>query len=222
MFSTTAPITIVDVGTPANTETVTPSQVSYIGAGCSVSLPATHSHSNYYLQSGTLGLQEALNWAGSSYAIVVLTPDWTAMGGTTAMQNAAVIGTNTTILDQRTNAITVPNPITTTKVTTGLLATTTVCASAASPAVCAAAPAGFVNVAASATTVVVNTSAVTANSTIIVQEDKSLGTALSVTCNATAATAPPTISARVAATSFTITTTTPTTNPRCFAYAILN
>jgi hypothetical protein len=45
---------------------------------------------------------------------------------------------------------------------------------------------------------------------------------LSVTCNATAATAPPTISARTAGTSFTITTTAPTTNPRCFSYAILN
>ena len=86
----------------------------------------------------------------------------------------------------------------------------------------AAAPAGFVNVAASGTTVVVNTTAVTATSTILVQEDPSLSTALSVTCNATAATAPPTISARTAGTSFTITTTAPTTNPRCFSYAILN
>ena len=101
LFSTSAPITIVDVGVPANTETVTPSIASYNGAGCSVGLPATHTHSNYYLQSGTLGLQEALNWAGSSYAQVVLTPDWTAMGGTSGMISAAVVGANTTILDQR-------------------------------------------------------------------------------------------------------------------------
>jgi hypothetical protein len=128
LFSTSAPITIVDLGVPANTETVTPSIASYNGAGCSVGLPATHAHSNYYLQSGTLGLQEALNWVGSSYAIVVLTPDWTAMGGTTAMQNAAVIGANTTILDQRTNAITVTNPITTTTLTASTSVTPTVVA----------------------------------------------------------------------------------------------
>jgi hypothetical protein len=101
-------------------------------------------------------------------------------------------------------------------------ATATRCANAASPAVCAAAPAGAVVVAASATTVVVDTTAVTANSQIFVQEDASLGTLLSVTCNATAATAPPTVTARTAATSFTITTTAPTTNPRCLTYFIIN
>lgn len=100
--------------------------------------------------------------------------------------------------------------------------TATNCTSSAAPAVCAAAPAGSVVVAASGTTVVVNTSAVTASSQIFVQEDASLGTKLSVICNATAATAPPTISARVAGTSFTITTTAPTTNPRCFSYFIIN
>ncbi len=100
--------------------------------------------------------------------------------------------------------------------------TSTACASSASPAVCSAAAGGFVVVAAAATTVVVNTTAVTANSQILVQEDSSLGTALSVTCNTTPATAPPTISARTAATSFTITTTTPAVNPRCFSYGIVN
>jgi hypothetical protein len=100
--------------------------------------------------------------------------------------------------------------------------TTTNCTSSAAPAVCASAAAGSVVVAAAATTVVVNTTAVTANSQIIVQEDSSLGTKLSVTCNVTPAVAPPTVSARVAATSFTITTTVPTTNPRCFSYTIVN
>lgn len=245
LFSTTAPITIVDQGVPANTETVTPSNALYTNSGCSVSLPATHPHSNYYLKSGTVGLQEALNWIGAGYSVVVLTPDWVAMGGTTGIVTSAVAGANSTILDQRT-ATAVPYSGTTpaanftgtgkavlatspTLVTPTLGAATftsltsaTKCASAASPAVCAAAPAGFVNVAAAATTVVVNTTAVTATSNILVQEDVSLGTALSVTCNATAATAPPTISARTAGTSFTITTTLPTTNPRCFSYSIIN
>ena len=52
LYSTSAPITIVDLGVPSNTETVTPTLASYLGSGCSVSLPATHPHSNYYLQSG--------------------------------------------------------------------------------------------------------------------------------------------------------------------------
>jgi hypothetical protein len=100
--------------------------------------------------------------------------------------------------------------------------TATNCTSTAAPAICASASAGSVVVAALGTTVVVNTTAVTANSQIFVQEDSSLGTKLSVTCNVTPATAPPVVTARVAATSFTITTTAPTTNPRCFSYSIIN
>lgn len=101
LFSTSAPIQIVDLANSANTETVTPTLASYTGSGCSVFYSATHAHTNYYLQSGTFGLQEALNWAGSGYYEVVLTPDWTALGGTTALAAAATKGTNTTILDQR-------------------------------------------------------------------------------------------------------------------------
>lgn len=103
LFSTSAPITIVDVGVPTNTETVTPTLASYAGSGCSVSLPAAHAHSNYYLQSGTLGLQEALNFAGASRSLVIVTPDWQTMGGTTGMITSAVAGTNSTILDMRTS-----------------------------------------------------------------------------------------------------------------------
>jgi hypothetical protein len=101
LFSTSAPIQIVDLANSANTETVTPTLVNYSVGGCSVFYSATHAHTNYYLQSGTFGLQEALNWAGSGYYEVVLTPDWTALGGTTALATAATKGTNTTILDQR-------------------------------------------------------------------------------------------------------------------------
>jgi hypothetical protein len=103
LFSTTAPITIVDVGVPANTETVTPTIATYNGGGCSVGLPATHAHTNYYLQSGTLGLQEALNWSNPANSVVVLTPDWTTLGGTTGMITAATAGAYSTILDCRTS-----------------------------------------------------------------------------------------------------------------------
>lgn len=102
LFSTTAPVTIVDLANSSNTETVTPTLVSYLGSGCSVALPATHAHSNYYLQSGTLGLQEALNFAGAAHYVVVVTPDWQTMGGTSGMITSATAGANTTILDART------------------------------------------------------------------------------------------------------------------------
>lgn len=101
------------------------------------------------------------------------------------------------------------------------LATATNCASSASPAVCGSAQAGRVVVAAGATTVTVNTTAVTANSEILLHEDSSLGTALSVTCNTNLINSM--VTARVASTSFTITLgSTPATNPVCLNYAVIN
>ena len=99
--------------------------------------------------------------------------------------------------------------------------TDTNCSSSASPAVCAASAGGSVVVAAAATTVVVNTTAVTANSQIFVTYDSSLGTKLGVTCNTTEP-ALFGVTARTAATSFTITASAPITNPACFSYSILN
>lgn len=99
--------------------------------------------------------------------------------------------------------------------------TTNNCSSAASPAVCSSASAGSIVVAAAATTVVVNTTAVTANSQIFLMYDSSLGTKLGVTCNATEP-ALFGVTARTAATSFTITATAPITNPACFSYFIVN
>ncbi len=98
---------------------------------------------------------------------------------------------------------------------------------AASPSVatCTDASAGAFScdVAASAATCTVNTTAVTANSEIFVTEVADEGTRLSVTCN-TAPTVVPaiTLSAKVAATSFTINMPTITTNPACFDYFIVN
>lgn len=103
LFGTGQPITIVDNGNPAYTETVTASLATYNSSGCSVSLPATHPHINYYLKSGTAGLWEAINWVDLAPAVIVLTPDWTALGGTTAMITSAAPFANTTILDQRTS-----------------------------------------------------------------------------------------------------------------------
>ncbi|MCU1338851.1 MAG: hypothetical protein JWO19_4432 [Bryobacterales bacterium] len=102
-------------------------------------------------------------------------------------------------------------------------ATLTNCASAGGT--CSASIAGRVSIAAAATTVTVSTTTVTANSEIFVQFDETLGTALSVTCNNAAASeaAQYFVSARTAATSFTIkTSVAPTTNPACLSYRIVN
>jgi hypothetical protein len=102
------------------------------------------------------------------------------------------------------------------------LHTATNCASSASPAACGSAQAGGVVVAAAAASVVVDSTAVTANSEILVMFDSSLGTRLSVTCNTTAPAATA-VTARTAATSFTITlSAAPITNPACFNYVIIN
>lgn len=103
-----------------------------------------------------------------------------------------------------------------------LYGSATNCSSSAAPAVCSAAPAGSVVIAAAGTAVTVNTTAVTAASQIFIQEDSSLGTKLSVTCNTTTGRTY-TVSARTAATSFTVTSSAaPTTNPACLSYFIIN
>lgn len=97
------------------------------------------------------------------------------------------------------------------------------CSSSASPAVCGSASAGSFAIAASATSVVVDTTAVTANSQIFVQQDDTLGTKLSVTCNTGILAGPPAVTARSAATSFTVSVTAGlTVNPVCFSYSIVN
>jgi len=99
--------------------------------------------------------------------------------------------------------------------------TSTNCADSAGAAACGSAAAGSFVVDAGATTTVVSTTAVTADSEVFVQYDSSLGTRLGVTCNVTAAI--PSVTARVAATSFTITVpAAPVTNPACYSYHIVN
>jgi hypothetical protein len=87
---------------------------------------------------------------------------------------------------------------------------------------CGSAAAGQVTIAASASTVTVATTAVTASSEIFVQEDQTLGTALSVTCN-TGTVRTYYVTTRTAATSFVITASAaPLTNPACLTYHIIN
>lgn len=95
------------------------------------------------------------------------------------------------------------------------------CTDNAGAASCGAAPTGAVVLDDGSTTVVVSTTAVTANSTIDVNFDPSLGTKLGITCNTTQTF--PYVSGRTAATSFTITSADPAgTNKACFSYSIVN
>lgn len=99
--------------------------------------------------------------------------------------------------------------------------TSTNCADSAGAAACGSASAGHVVIDAGSSSVVISTTAVTANSEITPTFDASVGARLGITCNTTIAL--PAITARTAATSFTITiAVSPITNPACFGYTIRN
>jgi hypothetical protein len=102
------------------------------------------------------------------------------------------------------------------------LSTTSNCVSSASPAVCASAITGMVIISPGSKTVTVSSSPVTSNSEIFVQEDSSIGTLLSVTCNMTLGRTY-TVTSRTAGTSFIITASAvPITNPACLTYRVIN
>lgn len=106
-----------------------------------------------------------------------------------------------------------------------LYGTMTNCADSAGAAACGAAPAGSFVIDAGSTATIVSTTAVTANSQIFLQEDSSLSTRLSVTCNTQSSLTLGAlrVTARTAATSFTATLeVAPTTNPMCVNYYIIN
>lgn len=154
------------------------------------------------------------------------------LGGTLAADQAVISRYVSTVFPQAISFLSTV-AVTGTSTFTGLITanggvtstvynTATNCSSAAAPAVCAAASSGSVVIAAAGTTVTVNTTAVTANSQILIQEDSSLGTKLSVTCNTTTG-RDLTVTARTAGTSFVITTSAaPVTNPACISYRIVN
>ena len=100
--------------------------------------------------------------------------------------------------------------------------TATNCADSAGDAACGSAAAGAFVIDAADTNTVVSTTAVTADSEIFIQEDSSLNTRLSVTCNTTIARTYA-VTARSAGTSFTVTASAaPVTNPSCLTYKIVN
>lgn len=102
-FAVGVPVTLNDAEVPSNTEVITPIQANYSGFGCSISATTTHPHKSFYFTTATAGLGEALTFAGSAKYQVVLTPDWTRLGGQTSTVTSSTTGnTSVTILDQRT------------------------------------------------------------------------------------------------------------------------
>lgn len=144
---------------------------------------------------------------------------------TSATTVAATTGVTAGTTVAATTAVTAGTSVTaTTSVQGATYLTATNCADSAGAAACGSAAAGRFVIDVGSTSVVVSTTAVTANSEIFVMFDSSLGTALGITCNTTPATvAVPSITARTAATSFTLSVTgTVGTNPACWSYRIVN
>jgi hypothetical protein len=100
------PLKIVDVN-PLNTEIVIPSAVTINGGSCSVTALMLYTHTAYTVESGTAGLQEAIDYGtvGSRTAQVILTPGWSLLGGTTGMITSATGSANVSILDQRVSTL---------------------------------------------------------------------------------------------------------------------
>lgn len=100
--------------------------------------------------------------------------------------------------------------------------TSTNCSSSASPAICGSAPSGSFIIPVSATGVTVNTSAIDTASQVFIMQDQSLGSKLGVTCNTTTFAVFVLVS-KTPASSFSLATSvTPTTNPFCMSYFIVN
>jgi hypothetical protein len=103
-LNTNAPIRL---GSAAATETVTPSAVSVVSqayGGMNFAANFTNSHGiGEQISSATFGLQEAINAAhASGGGSVIIDSAWAALGGTTAIRNAATLPSGVTILDYRT------------------------------------------------------------------------------------------------------------------------
>lgn len=139
---------------------------------------------------------------------------WDSSGPGSANRNMTIANTGAVSVNKAAGSFSSPAYLTNTN-----------CSDSAGAAACGAAAAGSFVIDAAATSVVVSTTAVTANSQIFVQEDSSLGTRLGVTCNTQSVLiiGPPTVTARTAGTSFTVSIVVgPTTNPACYNYHIVN
>jgi hypothetical protein len=88
---------------PSQIETVIPTQVQINVSNCVITAPMTYTHLSYYVESGTGGYQEAIDYDLSKWfgGIVALTPDWTLQGGVTGMITAATGASSVSVIDER-------------------------------------------------------------------------------------------------------------------------
>jgi hypothetical protein len=100
VFNVGTPVYIKDQ-VPANSEIVTPSAVYTSNSSCSITVSPVHQHNTFTLTSATAGLQEAINYAAGLPYEVILTPDWSRLGGTTGMITAATGSAAVSIEDAR-------------------------------------------------------------------------------------------------------------------------
>lgn len=89
-----APVLISDI-TQANSEVVTPgSYFTPTQSSCGANLSPANNHTTFTLQSGTGGLQEALNAVGATTApyvsVIYLTPEWYKLISNISGQNATL------------------------------------------------------------------------------------------------------------------------------------
>ena len=193
--------------------------------GAFTTLTASTSVSSPVLISGSAGV----SMTGATGALTFLglgagTDENLVMDLNAANVATFTSGTGVTLSDWSGIGLRAPTVASTTSTTNPLYLTTTNCSDSAGDAACGAAPSGAIVVDAADTATVVSTTAITANSNVFLQIDAGLGARLSVTCNTQAASVfNPRVTARTAATSFTITVDAgPTTNPLCLVYWIVN
>ncbi len=77
-FATNAPVFINDSNN-ANDERVTPSAITNTAGSCGVTISPSHTHNTFQMQSGTAGLQEAINTLKDQSAwpvVIVLDRNW--------------------------------------------------------------------------------------------------------------------------------------------------
>lgn len=103
-FAVGTAVQIIDLDNPSMNETVTPTSVTITTQSCSINIAPAHGHNNFYFTSATGGLQEAINWAGSTVYVVILTPDWALLGGSTGTITSAAGNSSVSILDQRVSS----------------------------------------------------------------------------------------------------------------------
>lgn len=105
-----APVLINDINA-ANSEVVTPTTFFVPQQNCGVNLAAVNNHTTFTLQSGTGGLQEAINAEGNYTAayptLVYLTPEWyKAISGISSLNSTLASITPQTVIAAAKGSVT--------------------------------------------------------------------------------------------------------------------